>query len=356
MSESGREQRGTEGLVTIGPRTTVHGLLAAYPFLRPRLLAAGPAFAPLGDEGERAAAWTRVTTMNDVAVSMDVPWRRLVRDIREYIAAEMGDAPPVAGTGTVSQDDQRLAGLRGIAVELEDGGSLLELAERLQGLTAGLSPADAAALERALADGAEQAHDEAEARVMRAAEMPQQVAPPPPPGHPLDSQRRAGEQLRRLTHDLGVELERMGGSPSRRRWRSAKPMVQRLVERIADVEAMFRRHRQAWLPALAVHEVTGLGPLLTDREAEALELLPRLRRALEHDDSAFVAEAGARLIRLVDDVLGTVELVLVPLAERHLSENDWAVVRELEDDVGFAFIAVPPPWPDPDQSPPGAGD
>ena len=110
---------------------------------------------------------------------------------------------------------------------------------------------------------------------------------------------------------------------------------------------MFRRHRQAWFPALSARGVEGPGTLLADREGEALELLRRLRLAVDRDDAAFVADAGARLAELIDDLLGTFDAVLVPLAERHLSQGDWAVVRELEDGVGYAFIPPPPAWPDP---------
>ncbi len=351
MSGRGRERGpGGEtpggGLVTIGPRTTVHVLLAGYPSLREQLLDYDPAFSPLAGPQRRAAGWARVTTLNDIAVAMDVPWRRVVRDLRERIERDGGDAPPVSGSGTVLRDDGRLAALRVIVGQLENGGSLPQLAERLRALTSGLTAADAAALERALVDGAERARDEAEARVMLAAGAPQAV-PPPPPGHPLDGQGRAARQLRLLTGDLAAELAKMGGSPSRRRWRSAKPMLQRLIERISDVETMFRRHRQAWFPALSARGVEGPGTLLADREDEALELLRRLRLAVDRDDAAFVADAGARLAGLIDDLLGTFDVILVPLAERHLSMGDWAVVRELEDGVGYAFIPPPPSWPDP---------
>jgi uncharacterized protein len=330
------------GLVTIGPRTTVHALLADYPLLREELLGWDPAFAPLADAG-RVKTWSRVTRLNDVAVSMDVPWRRLVNEVRRRIKEAYGEAPPAAGARTLPADgDYRLAELRAITGELEAGGSLLELAGRLRGLTAGLSEADADALDRALTKDAALARGAAEAHVMRAAEERRPGSLPV--GHPLEVQRRAGRQLRRLVADLGAELERMGGSPSRRRWASAKPMVERLVGRISEVDAMFGRHRRAWFPALAVHGVDGLGSLVGGREEEALELLRRLRRAVAKDDAAFVAEAGGRLLEIVDDVLNTIDVIVAPLAERHLSEQDWRAVRELEDAVGYAFVA-PPAWP-----------
>ena len=334
----------TRGLVTIGPRTTVHALLTAYPFLRRGLSDLDPAFAPL-DDARRAVRWARVTSLSDVAVSMDITWQRLVRDLRGRIEAELGETPPAAGSGAVPpQGDRRLAELRAIAGELEHGGSLLELAGRVRSLTAGITAADAAALDQALGNDAEHTSDAVVTGLDASAAAALGSAPR---GHPLDTQWRSGRQLRLLAADLRTEVRRMGGSPSRRRWALAKPMVQRLVERMAALQTMFGRHARAWFPALAARGVQGLGSLLADREAEALELLRRLRLAVERDDAAFVAVAGARLAELVDDVLNTVDLVLVPLAERHLRDPDWREVREREDAVGYELIAPPPPWPPP---------
>ena len=341
--DDGRRGAGPPGLVTIGPRTTLHALLTAYPFLSPQLIVWDKAFAPLAD-ARRASGWARVTSVGDIAVTMDVSWRLVVRDLRRHIAAELGEAPPPAGSDALPPaGDKRLTELRAIAGELEEGGSLLELAARVRGLTAGLTAADAEALDRALANDAERARSDGGALLSCAEEAPRAEAPPA--GHPLETQQRAGRQARLLADDLGAELRRIGGSPSRRRWAAAKPMVQRLIARLSEVEAMFRRHRQAWFPALAVHGIDGPGALLAGREAMALELLRRLRLAVDRDDAAFVADAGGRLLEIVEDVLNTIDLVVVPLAGRHLSESDWRAVRELEDAAGYGLIAAPPPWP-----------
>jgi DUF438 domain-containing protein len=113
------------------------------------------------------------------------------------------------------------------------------------------------------------------------------------------------------------------------------------------VEQRFRRQQQAWFPALAVLGVEGPAALLGDRQAEALEYLRRLRRAVAREDAAFVVETATRLLGLLDDLLSADEEVLVPLAERHLAAGDWVAVREMEDGLGWALIPTPPPWPTP---------
>jgi DUF438 domain-containing protein len=169
----------------------------------------------------------------------------------------------------------------------------------------------------------------------------------PPPGHPLETLRREAGQVRQLSAGLKRELERLGGSATRRRWRLEKPLVSRLVDRLSEVELRFRREQQAWFPALEVHAVNGPPTLLVSRQSEALETLRRLRLAVERDDAASVAEAGGRLVDTLEDLLAQDERLLEPLALRHFSTGDWAAVRELEDGVGWGLIPLPPAWPEP---------
>jgi DUF438 domain-containing protein len=168
----------------------------------------------------------------------------------------------------------------------------------------------------------------------------------PPTGHPLDTLRREAGHVRQLSAGLKAELDRLGGSPTRRRWQREKPLVSRLVERLSAVELRFRREQQAWFPALAVHGVDGPQALLEVRQAEALETLRRLRLAVDGDDAASVAETGARLVEALEELLAQDERLLEPLATRHFSSGDWGAVRELEDGVGWGLIPPPPAWPD----------
>jgi DUF438 domain-containing protein len=118
------------------------------------------------------------------------------------------------------------------------------------------------------------------------------------------------------------------------------------VERLSGIEVRFRREQQAWFPALGVHGVDGPRAMLVTRQQEALETLRRMRLAVERDDAPSAVEAGVRLLGEIDDLLAQDERLLEPLSQRHFSAGDWAVVRELEDGVGWALIQAPPPWPD----------
>ena len=333
--------------IVLGPRTTVFALLVAYPFLDSFLREYGEAFRRLGASDGRAG-WARKATLGDVALHLNVTWRQLVRELGDEVLRVSGRAPGIAGARSpVAADDWRLVELTGIAARLEAGGSLVELAGRLTDVTAGLDPVDALALDHTLAAAVDDARDAADRSVQTAVGVSVDATGPQyPEGHPVETLRREGVMVRRLCADLRAELERLGGSPSRRRWRASRGLMERLVVRLSDVEQHFRRQQQAWFPALAVLGVEGPAALMGDRQAEALECLRRLRLAVLRDDAPFVVETGLRLVDLLDGLLSMDEQVLGPLAERHLSAGDWAAVREMEDGLGWSLIPAPPPWPD----------
>jgi hypothetical protein len=329
--------------ILIGPRTTVYALLQTYPFLEPFLLARVRGFERLAEPRARLR-WARVMTMQEVAVRLDVSWQRLVGEIASEVERTTGRTPRVADAPRrIVGDERRLGELRDVVAGLEAGASLLEMAERWRSVTADLVPAETAALEAALSGEAAGGQGAGTRAVRSAAETAEAVSPPP--GHPLELLRREAGQLRELCRALEAELDRSGGSPSRRRWRRERAHVVGLVDGLAAVELRYRRERQAWFPALSVHGVGGPQALLTARQDAALETLRRLRLAADRDDPASVAEAAVRLLTEVGDLLAQDERLLEPLALRHFSAGDWAAVRELEDAVGWALTQKPPPWP-----------
>jgi hypothetical protein len=331
--------------ILIGPRTTVYSLLVAYPFVEAFLVARAPGFERLADPRSRSR-WARVMTLGDVAVRLDVPWRRLVREIAAEVERGTGRPPRVADEPRrIAGDERRLGELRDIVAELEAGASLPEMAARWREATADLVQAETAALDAALSGEAAAAAG-AGTPAMGATVEALEDLPVWPPGHPLELLRREAELVRQLCAGLDQALGRLGGSPTRRRWQREKPLVGRLVGRLALVELRYRRLQQAWFPALRVYGVDGPQALLAARQQEALEMLRRLSLAVERDDAAHAVEAGERLLAGMDDLLSLDARLLEPLARRHFSAGDWAVVRELEDGEGWALIAPPPPWPE----------
>jgi hypothetical protein len=332
--------------ILIGPRTTVYGLLRAYPFLDHFLLARVRGFERLHDDRARTR-WARIMTLDDVCARLGMPWRQLARAIAAEVERGSGRPPRLADApARIAHDGRRVGELRGIVDGLEHGEPLLQAAQRWRSATGHLEQAEKAALDTALsqsyASGAAAGH-----RAMTAAAAAREdAAATLPPGHPLDTLRREAAVVRGLCATLRGQLDRLGGSPSRRRWQKERPSASRLVERLSAVESRFRREQQAWFPALEVHAVDGPRILLAAQQADALEILRRLRLAVDGDDASSVADAGLRLADALEYLLAQDERVLEPLAVRRFSRGDWEAVRELEDGVGWGLVPEPPAWPD----------
>jgi hypothetical protein len=339
----GDEQRA--GIV-LGPRTTVFALLRAHPSLAAFLPGYHPAFRRVADPGA-PARWARIATLGDLAVEMNMTWRRLVGDIAAQIARETGTSPvTVDDPGSVNPDDPRLGELRDIALDFERGGSLLGLAARLREVTSGVDAREAEALDAAFSIAARQAAagDPRLCEVLEAQTGGEPLGGPSA-GHPLDSLAREGAQLTVVGHALREELERLGGSPGLRRWRAARALVARLADRLGGVELRVRRVQQAWLPVLAVAGADGPGAMLRDRDARVLEALRLLRLGVRHDDPRAVFEHGMDLLDGLKGLAACEDDVLTPIAEHTLSVLQWIAVREEEDVVGWSLIPPPPPWP-----------
>jgi len=326
--------------IVLGPRTTVHALVAAYPQLTAFLSSYDAAFARLGEVRGRVS-WARIVTLGDVALEMNVSWRRLVHDLAAEVRRRCGSAPPTVDDPLeVGAGDPRVSELRDIAAELERGGSLLELAARLQAVTAGTDAREAESLIAAVRAAASEA-----GRGVRVAAGVGDPLGGLPEGHPAASLAREGAQLDVLDAALCAALERLGGSPSRGRWRAARPHVSRLVDGLGALELRVRRERQAWLPVLERRGGAVAMQLVRDRQDDVLDTLRLLRLALAADAAASVFEHGRALHARLRELASCEEQVLLPLAQGTLTLREWAEVRAGEDAVGWSPAPPPPRWP-----------
>jgi hypothetical protein len=336
------ENRDRTTTIVLGPRTTVHAVVSACPELVEYLPAYDAAFGRLRDARGRVS-WARITTLGDVALAMDVSWRRLVQDLAAEMRRRTGhaprtvDDPPRAGAA-----DPRLGDLREIIAGLERGGSLQDLAARLDALSSGQDAGETEVLAAAFGEGWGAEGGEP---VLRAPYGFGDLLEALPEGHPIQSLGREGAQVDVLAAALGDELERLGGSPSRGRWRAARPLMVRLVDRLAGVEARVRRLRQAWLPALERNGAGDAAGLVRDRQDDVLDGLRLMRLTLGAEDPQPVLEHGRLLHARMRELSACEEEVLVPIAERALTPRDWQEVRLLEDAAGWLLIPPPPRWP-----------
>ncbi len=246
----------------------------------------------------------------------------------------------------VDARDPRLGELRDIVAELERGGSLLDLAARLDALTAGAAAGEAEVLVAALREdvGRRRPVRASAGRAVPRAPATCSTACP----RATRRSRSAGRALQVdvLAAALAAELERLGGSPSRGRWAAARPLVTRLVDGLQGLELRVRREREAWLPALERRGAGDAARLVRDRQDDVLERLRLMRLALARrrrrlgagarPRAAAAACASSRCAR---------SRCWCRSPQRVLTPREWAEVRRQEDGVGWSLIPAPPSWP-----------
>jgi hypothetical protein len=305
--------------------TTVYELLTTYPFLTAFLADRDAALARLR-EPSSAGRWARVVTLGEVAVEMDVPWLELVRQIQAEVRRVTGVAPPIAGAGPPDEtglgDD-----VRGLMRDLERGVPIDVLAARLDELTRGMGTDAVAALleETAPASGA-----------VLAAELPGAHAALRP-GHPIAALRRECGRLSGLADLVEEVVDGLGDPPEAARLNDARAPLLALLDRLHELDRQARRLRLAWFTTLESRVGPSVAALVSQRIAEALEAVARMRLAVCGDEPVAVAGQARTGVALVRRALAAEEELLVPAAFGALDDDDWEAVAEQERVIGWAL-------------------
>lgn len=319
--------------------TTLHALLEEFPFLREHLRGLHPVFSRLGHSG-RPRPWERVTTLADLATTMDRPWPELLRDLQEEVRRVTGAAPPTIGDAA-EQDLRRAGDLRSLLKQLEDGASLESAAKRLDAETRGLDAESVAALAHA-ADRREALADQGPGR---AAGLHPDWPPARlslPPGHPVRSLLDEIARLGELVSHVDQVVEGLGPAVTPSRWRQARPVLQGLLERLDLLDRQRRRLRLAWRVTL----VSRGGQSVTVHVDGAMETACAAVRQAQVDvgggDVTVAVGTVRAALRDVRAALAAEEELLAPAALRWLDGDDWEVVAEMERLVGPAIASDQP--------------
>jgi hypothetical protein len=315
--------------------TTLYDLLELYPFLERFLAGRHPVFERLSRTGS-GRRWTRVTTLDSLATSMDLPRLELLREIQSEVKRVTGSSPVIAGVLTGPPNDERLGGeVLDVVRELESGATIAQAAARLEALTQGLDAEGVAKLARE--------RDRQGSRVNRAAGAAGRPDgwPAAPaalhPGHPVRSLQQEGARLEGLAGLIDELVDGLGDPPDDHRWAESRTPLRRLLERLREMERQARRLRLAWYPPVASRVGASVPVLVSARLDEAREALQRLIVMASGEDVAAIAAQARAAMALLRRALAAEEELLVPAALSALDDDDWEVVAEQERVVGWAL-------------------
>ncbi|MBC7186053.1 MAG: DUF438 domain-containing protein [Calditrichaeota bacterium] len=333
--------------------TRVGELLKEYPFLLDFLVSRSEKFKLLTNPLLRRTVG-QVATLAQVASIGGIELATLLAEIAGEIKRQTGQEvtldTSVVPQVTVTDPAQRIEMLKAIIADLHEGRDVATARQRFRELIKDVEPSEIAAMEQKLI-----AEGMPEAEVRRLCDVHVEVfkealerheLPGAPPGHPVHTfmqENRAIEgllqQVRELTAQPTLPPE-------------ALARLAAVVGELRKVDLHYLRKENQLFPLLERHDVSGPSQVMWAIHDDIRAQLKRCAQLLEGGNTAEAIAVLAHASQEIADMVYKEEHILFPLALELLAPEEWARVKSGEEEIGFAWIAPPPPWEPKAEEPP----
>ncbi|MCR4439878.1 MAG: hemerythrin domain-containing protein [bacterium] len=133
--------------------------------------------------------------------------------------------------------------------------------------------------------------------------------------------------------------------------RDALPRLATLVDELRKVDLHYLRKENQLFPLLEKHEVSGPSQVMWAIHDDIRGQLKKCAQMLEAGDTAEAIALLARASQEIADMIYKEEHILFPRLWNSAPE-EWVRVKAGEEEIGFAWIAPPPPWQPKAEEPP----
>ena len=157
-----------------------------------------------------------------------------------------------------------------------------------------------------------------------------------PPGHPLRVLLAENEGLRRLLAEAEAALQANDAATLRAALRA-----------LGGLYVHYGKKETLLMTVLYRYEVTGPSGVMWGVDDEIKEELRALSKALPQG-LAGLEERMSAFLQRIREMIYKEEKILFPLTLRFFSETDWHMVYRDMPEMGVAFGAQAPPWPEGD--------
>ncbi len=328
----------------ITPQTTIHELLETFPFLVDFLAGYNPKFGLLRNAAMRATMG-RVATLDKVAGIGEIPVDKLMQDLAARIAQETGTAPGI-GTGPVSAASERekIETLKGIIRSLHGGKAAESAREEFTRLLGQVQPNEIAAMEQELIrEGmpVSEIHKLCDLHVnvfRESLETHEEVHAPP--GHPIHTYLLENKEIMRRTDRFTELCRTLPEAPDT----DATGKLRDALNAMAAVETHYTRKENQLFPYLEKHGFTGPSKVMWGIHDDVRRMLKELRTAVEKKDWATMLKTGAEAAHAITEMIYKEEKILLPTAQRMLTEEEWRLIRSGDDEIGYV-VKPEDNWP-----------
>jgi uncharacterized protein len=239
--------------------------------------------------------------------------------------------------------------LKDIIRDLHAGGDLATLQARFAALVGDVSGAEIGAMEQELIDEGLPESEvrrlcDLHVRVFESA-LDQAPAPQTVPGHPLHTLAEENKAVAVIVAETREVLERLVQASGPRERAAARARLGELVEAVGRIELHYLKKENQLFPRLEAKGISGPSKVMWAVHDDIRAHIKDLRRALDLDDTGLIVRTGQWVLQEITDMIFKEDKVLFPMVLESLDEKDWASVKRGEEEIGYAWIAPPPPWP-----------
>jgi hypothetical protein len=246
--------------------------------------------------------------------------------------------------------------LKDIIRDLHGGGDVQALKDRFAVLVQDVSGAEIGVMEQELIDEGLPEEEvrrlcDIHVKVFEEA-LDAQPVPQTVPGHPLHTLAEENKAVVRIVaeaREVLDEIKSRAGDPS-----AAKARLTGLLETLSEIEKHYLKKENQLFPRLEAKGIRGPSKVMWAVHDDIRAHLKDLRRALDLGDPELITRTGQWVLQEIGDMVTKEEKILFPMAAESLDDDDWARVKEGEDEVGYAWIGPAPAWAPAKPGPPAA--
>lgn len=315
----------------ITPDTKIGQLIDEYPFLIDFLPSIHPGYKKLKSPLFRKTLG-KIVTMGKAAEIGGLPVLDLISIIQKEIQTRTAD-----GTfHTVEQplDKEKMDTLRTIIRELHEGGDIDDLKKQFNDLIEDVSPVEIPRMEQKLIDEGMPLEE-----LTRLSALHVQIFQDAldkhekldmPPGHPIHSFMKENAEAERLCEEIMSIVSGSGSSED----------LAGLIDELSKIDLHFLRKENQLFPRLESHDMTGPSKVMWAIHDEIRASIKEARSKTGEDLPSHLEE----LVTAVRDMNFKEESILYPLCRDTLTEEEWVLVRNGEEEIGYSWIEPDEGW------------
>jgi DUF438 domain-containing protein len=332
--------------------TTLYPLLKEFPFLIDSLSDRNKAFEKLRNPVLRQTM-ARIATIEKAAAMGQENVLELMLFIAGKIMANTGTPVELVPPAIQKQerreeklsDEQRLALLKEIILELHGGADFQQLRDKFAQTVGDITPQEIATLEQTLVNEGLPESEIKRLCHLHAAlfqnALKGQGVPAMPSGHPVHTYMEENEKAKELIAAIKEEVQRMGPEPGETVWAFVKNHLCSLESELAGIQLHYVRKENQLFPLLEQHGLEAPGKVMWEVHDDLRRKFRLTSDLLAGKDRIAARNGLLDLAGSVDDMIQKEEHILFPMALQTLTDADWSRCRLGDDEIGYAFDVQP---------------